>query len=78
MSRKRFKPEQIIAILREAEVRLAQGQTVGEICRGLRVSEQSYYRWRRETSDYGCTFTVSLKGGKKGQYAPERSPQAAW
>jgi len=48
MSRKRFKPEQIIAMLREAEVRLAQGQTVGEICRGLGVSEQSYYRWRRE------------------------------
>ena len=48
MSRKRFKPEQIIAMLREAEVRLAEGQTVGEICRGLGVSEQSYYRWRRE------------------------------
>ena len=48
MSRKRYSPEQIIGMLREAEVRLAQGQRIGEICRGLGVSEQSYYRWRRE------------------------------
>jgi putative transposase len=48
MSRKRYTPEQIIGMLREAEVRLAQGQTVGEVCRRFGVSEQSYYRWRRE------------------------------
>ena len=47
MSRKRT-PEQIIGYLREAEVRLSQGETVGAICRALGVSEQSYYRWRRE------------------------------
>jgi transposase-like protein len=35
-------------MLREAEVRLSQGETVGQICRTLAVSEQSYYRWRRE------------------------------
>jgi len=45
MSRKRYTPEQIIGMLREAEVRLSQGETVGVICRGLGVSEQSYYRW---------------------------------
>jgi len=50
MSRKRFSVEQIINHLREAEVLLAQGKTVGEICRRIGVSEQSYYRWRR---DYG-------------------------
>ncbi len=48
MPRKRFTAEQIIHQLREAEVLLAQGKTVGEICRYLGVSEQSYYRWRRE------------------------------
>ncbi len=48
MSRKRFSVEQIINHLREAEVLLAQGQRVGKICRGIGVSEQSYYRWRRE------------------------------
>jgi putative transposase len=48
MSRKRFTAEKIIGMLRESEVFLAQGKTVGEICRSLGVSEQSYYRWRRE------------------------------
>lgn len=48
MSRKRYTPEQIIGMLRDAEVRLSQGATVGAICRELGVSEQSYYRWRRE------------------------------
>jgi transposase-like protein len=35
-------------MLREAEVALAQGMTVGQICRQLSVSEQSYYRWRKQ------------------------------
>ena len=48
MSRTRYTAEQIIGLLREAEVRLSQGERVGEICRGLGVSEQSYDRWRRE------------------------------
>ena len=48
MPKKRFSVEQIINHLREAEVFLSQGKTVGEICRGIGVSEQSYYRWRRE------------------------------
>ena len=48
MRRKRYSPEEIIAMLREADVRLSQGETVGQICRMLAVSEQSYYRWRRE------------------------------
>ena len=48
MAKKRFSIEQIIGHLREAEVLLSQGKTVGEICRRIGVSEQSYYRWRRE------------------------------
>jgi putative transposase len=48
MSRKLFTPEQIIGKLREAEVALAQGQTVGQVCRGLVIAEQTFYRWRRE------------------------------
>ena len=47
MSRKRT-PEQIIAKLREAEVALSQGETAGQVCRRLGVSEQTYYRWRKE------------------------------
>ena len=48
MGRRHFKPEQIIHMLREAEVKLAGGKTTGEVCRELGVSEQSYYRWRKE------------------------------
>jgi len=48
MVRKVFKPEQIIGKLREAEVLLSQGLTVGEASRKLGVTEQTYYRWRRE------------------------------
>ena len=48
MARKIYTPEQIIGMLREAEVRLSQGDKIGSICRSLGISEQSYYRWRRE------------------------------
>jgi transposase-like protein len=48
MVRKAFKPEQIINKLREAEVLLSQGSTVGEASRKIGVTEQTYYRWRRE------------------------------
>lgn len=61
MPRKRYSPEQIIGMLREAEVRLAQGQKVGEICRVLAVSEQSYYRWRREYGGMEVSQAQRLK-----------------
>ena len=48
MSRRRHAPEQIITALREAEVGLANGETVGEVSRELGVSEQTYDRWRKE------------------------------
>ena len=48
MKRKRHGPDQIIGKLREAEVGLAGGQTVPEVCRTLEITEQTYYRWRRE------------------------------
>lgn len=48
MSRgKRYSTEQIIGFLREAEVLLSQGQKLGDVCRKLGISEQSYYRWRK-------------------------------
>ena len=48
MPRKSPEPEQIIGLLRQAEVELAQGRTVREVCRGLGVSDATYYRWRAE------------------------------
>ena len=48
MARKRYSPEQIISKLREAEVALAQGQTTTQVCKKLGITENTYYRWRRE------------------------------
>lgn len=48
MKKKGFTPEQVITMLREAEVLLSQGSTVAEVARKLGVTEQTYYRWRRE------------------------------
>jgi putative transposase len=48
MSRKRFTPEQVIGMLREVDVGLSRGLNVGQICRDLQITEQTYYRWRRE------------------------------
>jgi len=48
MARKGYKAEQIIGMLREAEVLNSQSQSIGEICRGFGISENTYYRWRRE------------------------------
>ena len=48
MSRKHRTAEEIINKLREAEVGLARGMTVPEVCKRLGVIEQTYYRWRKE------------------------------
>ncbi len=48
MPTKRHSAEQIVRKLREAEVELARGATVKDVCRKLAVTEHTYYRWRRE------------------------------
>jgi transposase-like protein len=48
MGMKRFKVEQIIHKLREAEVIIAKGKSVGEASKQIGVTEQTFYRWRRE------------------------------
>ncbi len=48
MGRKRYTPEQIIRHLRQAEVLSSQGRSVPEICREIGVTENTYYRWRKE------------------------------
>jgi transposase-like protein len=58
MPRKRYAPEQIISKLREAEVILSQGQTVAQASKQLGVTEQTYYRWRKE---YGGMRTSQVR-----------------
>ena len=47
MSKKRYSSEQIIHKLREVEIMLSKGATIGEACKKIGVTEQTYYRWRK-------------------------------
>jgi len=58
MAKKRFQAEQIIGKLREAEVEVSKGQTIGQIVKKLGITEQTYYRWRKE---YGGLRTDQAK-----------------
>ena len=57
-TKKHRTPEQIITLLRQAEVELGGGQPLAQVCRKLGVSEQTYYRWRKE---YGGVRTDQAK-----------------
>ena len=48
MARKRYKPEEIVAKLRQVDVLVSQGQSMADAIRQIGVSEVTYYRWRRE------------------------------
>ena len=62
MARKRHSTEQIVNKLREAEVHLGQGMSVPEVSRKLGVTEQTYYRWRKE---YGGIKTDQVRKLKR-------------
>jgi putative transposase len=48
MAKKTYTPEQIINKLREAEIHLSQGSSIGEASRKIGITDQTYYRWRKE------------------------------
>jgi putative transposase len=48
MPTKRFKPEQIVNLLRQIEVEIANGKTTPQACRDAEITAQTYYRWRKE------------------------------
>ena len=48
MSTKRYKPEQIVNLLRQIEVAIANGKTTPQACRDAEITVQTYYRWRKE------------------------------
>jgi len=62
MSKRRFTSEQIIGLLREVDVKVSQGKSVGHICREIGIAEQTYYRWRKE---YGGMKTSQVKRFKE-------------
>ena len=61
MSRKRPKPEEIVAKLRQADVLVGQGQSVAEAIRAIGVSEVTYYRWRQEFGGLKADQVKQLK-----------------
>ena len=48
MAKKRFKAEQIVTLLRQIEVEIANGKTTPQACKEAEITEQTYYRWRKE------------------------------
>ena len=62
MARKRHTAEEIIGKLREAEVLIAQGRSAADAAKAIGVTEQSYYRWRRE---YGGLKTDQVRRMKE-------------
>jgi transposase-like protein len=63
MSKKRYRPEEMISKLREADVLIGQGKKVVEVIKALGVTDVTYYRWRQE---YGGMTIPQAKRLKKG------------
>ena len=73
MPRKKYRPEEIVTKLREADVLISQGQTVASVIKSLGVSDVTYYRWRK---DYGGMNTSQLKRLKELEQENARLRQA--
>ena len=58
---KKYRPEQIVEKLRQADVELGKGQTVPEVCRQIEVSQQTYYRWRQKYGGMSPQLIAELK-----------------
>ena len=61
MPRKRYRPEEIIAKLRQAEVLIGQGRKMPEVVKALGISEVTYCRWRREYGGLDISQAKRLK-----------------
>ena len=67
---RRAKPEKIITKLREVDVRLSQGESVGSAAKEIRVKEQSCYWWRKEYDGWACaTDVVPLGSSSRSAYS---------
>ncbi len=73
MSKKRYRPEEIISKLREVDICVGQGKTVAQSIKAIGVSEVTYYRWRQE---YGGMSTSQAKRLKKLEKENSRLRQA--
>ena len=62
---KRYRPEQIVGKLRQADIELGKGATVPEVCRRIEVSQQTYYRWRQRYGGMSPQMIKELKDFQK-------------
>ena len=65
MGKRGYTSEQIISKLREVEILLSQGSTIGQASRKIGVTEQAYYRWRKEYGGMRVDQAKRLKGLEK-------------
>ena len=72
MPRKIYTPEQIIRKLREAEVLIAEGMTTRNAARQIGVTEQTYYRWRKEYGGMKVNQAKRLKALEKENFRLKR------
>ena len=63
--KKRHGAEQIVAMLRQADVELGKGSKVPEVCKRLGISEQTYYRWRQKYGGMDPQMAKQLKDLEK-------------
>ena len=61
MKRKKNSPEQIVVKLRQAQLELGKGSTVDQVSRKLGITEQTYYRWKREYGGMEVDQLAKLK-----------------
>lgn len=62
---KKYRPEQIVEKLRQADVELGKGLTVKEVCRAIEVTEQTYYRWRQKYGGMSPQLIAELRALQK-------------
>ncbi len=73
MARKRYKPEEIVAKLRQVDVLVSQGQPVADAVRSIGVTDVTYYRWR---SEFGGLKTDQVKRMKELELENQRLRKA--
>ena len=65
MKRKKYSPEQIVKMLRQADTALSSGSTVEQVCRQLEISDATYYNWRKQYGQMKLNQVKNLKSLQK-------------
>ena len=77
MPTRSYKPEQIVAVLRQIEVQMANGKTAPQACKEAGIHTQTYYRWRKEYGGLKLDQAKRLKEIGEGEHSPEATGRGA-